>query len=86
MKLELVLNKKGKVKDMKKYDVNKRIDVEYLRDMIRSDYDLHIDYDDYEQELMRDLEFDYITKEEFIDLLNEHYQELVELEKEEQEN
>lgn len=67
---------------MKKYRVNQRIDVEYLRDMIRSDYELEIDYDDYEQELMSDLEFDYITKEEFISSLREHYQNLIELEKE----
>ena len=64
---------------MKKIKLNKmkRIDVEHLRDVIRSQYDIDIDYDEYEQEVMKWLEYGYITQEEFEAELNKLYQELV---------
>ena len=52
------------------------IDIEYLRDSIKSLYDIERDYDNYEHELMNDLYNNYITKEEFEHLLEKHYREL----------
>ena len=54
----------------------KRIEIEQLRDVIRSMYDVEIDYDDYEEELMKDLERGYISEDEFEMVLRTHYQEI----------
>ena len=54
----------------------KRIDVEQLRDLIRSSYNIPCEYIDYEQELMRDLERERITKYDFISTLESLYTEL----------
>ena len=54
----------------------KRIEIEQLRDVIRSMYDVEIDYDDYEEELMKDLERGYSSAAEFEMVLRTHYQEI----------
>lgn len=54
----------------------KRIEVESLRDSIRSVFNVEIDYDTYEQELMKDLEYGYISVDEFDQKLTEHYSDL----------
>ena len=54
----------------------KRIDIENLRDSIKSSYNVEIDYDTYEQELMCHLEKGWITEDEFIADLKEHYADL----------
>ena len=51
----------------------KRADVEQLRDIIRAAYNINADYLDYEQELMRDLQHERITKNEFMDQLEYLY-------------
>lgn len=62
----------------------KRIDVESLRDAIKSGFNLEsYDYDELEQNLMLELEFDYITVDEFEDKLIKCYKELEKLQSEE---
>lgn len=56
-----------------------RIEIENLRDTIKSNYDFECDYDSHEQEVMKLYQFGYITKEDFIVALKDHYEYLEEL-------
>lgn len=56
-----------------------RIEIENLRDTIKSNYDFESDYDSHEQEVMKLYQLGYITKEDFIENLKEHYEFLQEL-------
>lgn len=56
----------------------KRIEIEQIRDSVKSLYNVSYDYCDYEQELMKDFEREYITREEFEDKLNELYADMEE--------
>lgn len=62
----------------------KRIEVEYIRDSIRSEFPFP-DTGDYDYEvdcLMKKLEFDHISKDEFEEQLRNIYQEEIEMLKE----
>lgn len=62
-----------KISDLKKYD---RIDVEYFRDSIKRCYNLEIENDDAEQELMTALQNGVISYREFETQLNILYTDL----------
>lgn len=51
-----------------------RYEIENLRDSIKSIYNIDNEYDEIEQELMQQLESDYITADDFERLLEKHYQ------------
>lgn len=61
-----------------------RIEVESLRDTIKSNYDFECDYDSHEQEVMKLYQLGYINKSDFIENLKTHYEYLEELAEEEE--